>query len=446
MAAERRKPRVLLIAEAANPEWVSVPLVGWSIAQSLREVADVHLVTQIRNRDAILRAGLVEGRDFTAIDSEALAAPMWRIGRALGMGDGKGWTLVQALGALAYPHFERLIWRRFGADLRAGAFDLVHRVTPLSPTIPSPIARKCRRHGVPFVLGPLNGGVPWPEGFEAQRRAEREWLAPLRGLYRAMPGRHATLHAASAILAGSRFTLSEIPARHRARALYLPENAVDPGRFTARAAHSETGPLRACFIGRLVPVKGLDMLLEAAAPLLREGRLALDILGDGQLAAPLKAQAKADGTAHAVTFHGWVPHEKVQHIAARNAVLAFPSIKDFGGGVVLEAMAMGLAPLVLDYAGPAELVTPGTGMKVPMGPRASIVAGLRAALERMAADRSATAAMGAAAEARAAALFTWPQKARQIAEIHDWVLGRANKPHFDFAAVHPPDPAIENRG
>ena len=200
------RPRVLVIAEAANPEWISVPLVGWSLAKALRRVADVHVVTQQRNRAAIERAGWVSGSDFTPLDNEAMAGPIWRLADRLRGRSGVGWTLVTALSVPAYYRFEHLLWRRFERDLRAGAWDLVHRVTPLSPTTPSLLAGRLRAIGVPFVVGPLNGGVPWPREFAGARRREHEWLSYMRDGYRWLPGYRAMRDAAAAILVGSRAT------------------------------------------------------------------------------------------------------------------------------------------------------------------------------------------------------------------------------------------------
>ena len=423
------RPRVLVIAEAANPEWVSVPLVGWSLASALRDVADVHIVTQRRNREAILRAGLVENRDFTVIDSEAIARPMHRLSEILRMGKGKGWTMTTAINALSYPYFERLVWQRFGDRIRAGEYDLVHRITPLSPTVASPIAAKVAAAGVPFVLGPLNGGVPWPKGFDSERRREREWLSYVRGAYKLNPLRGRSLAASAAILAGSRYTESEVPAAYRAKTIWLPENAIDPARFNLTAPQDLTGPLRACFIGRLVPYKGADMLIEAIAPLARDGQLVLDMIGDGPMMEGLRAQARDLGIEAALTFHGNLPHEDVQSVAAQANLLTFPSIREFGGGVVLEAMALGVVPMVVDYAGPGELVTSNTGFKIPMGSRNQIVAGLRTALEKILADPSVLPDLSRAARARAIENFTWPMKARQIVRVYCWILdGKPGSP------------------
>ena len=423
------KPSVLLIAEAANPDWVSVPLVGWSLAEALREVADVHLVTQVRNRDAIAARGWVEGRDFTAIDTEAVTRPIWRATQALRLGQGAAWTLNTAVNSLVYPYFEHLVWRRFGPDLRAGRYDLVHRVTPLTPTALSPIAAKCAAADVPFMLGPLNGGVPWPPGFDAERRREREWLSYVRGAYKLKPGRGRMFRATSAILAGSHHTASEIPTLYKGKTIWLPENAIDPARFNKRAGQDISGPLRACFIGRMVPYKGPDMLLEAAAPLLASGRLLLDMVGDGPMRADLEAQAGALGVSDAVTFHGPVPHERVQDSAVASNLLTFPSIREFGGGVVLEAMALGVVPVIVDYAGPGELVVEGTGYKVPIGPRAQIVEEFGKQLEAIVSNPETLLSVAARAYTRAHEHFTWVAKACQIAEVYDWVLGsRAERP------------------
>jgi len=420
-----RKLRVLVIAEAANPEWVSVPLIGWSLATHLAKVADVHIVTQIRNREAFLRAGLIEGQDFTAIDSEAFAGPLWRLGAKLRMGEGKGWTMMQAISALSYPYFECLVWRKFGKKIADREYDIVHRITPLSPTISSPIAKKCAHAGVPFVVGPLNGGVPWPKGFDAERRREREWLSYLRNAYKLQPGRHRSLKNTAAILTGSGHTQGEIPTVHKSKTFHLPENAIDPTRFSKTKSVQNT-PLRACFIGRLVPYKGADMLIEAAKPFLQSGQLSLSIIGDGPMMESLKTQA-AD-LADSVQFHGWLAHEDVQNVMSSCDFLAFPSIREFGGGVVLEAMALSLPALVVDYAGPGELVNDANGWKVPIGNRDEIVSAFRIQLEKLIAEPDTIAIKGQAGFKNVTKNFTWDAKAKQILKVYSWVVNGGDKP------------------
>jgi glycosyltransferase involved in cell wall biosynthesis len=426
--------RVLLIAEAANPEWVSVPLIGWSLSRAIARQTSAHLVTQVRNRDAICRAGLVEGRDFTSIDSEGIAAPISRIGNVLRGGEGVGWTTLTALGALSYYYFEWLVWKKFGPAILSGEFDIVHRVTPLSPTVPSLLAKRCAANSTSFVLGPLNGGVRWPREFGDARRKEREWLSYVRGAYRFLPGYRSTLINSSAIIVGSLSTFEQIPERFRGKCIYIPENAIDPARFFSLESPQQQGPLRACFIGRLVPYKGPDMLLEAVAGLVRQGRLALDIVGDGPMMQSLQAYVREHGLQDGVTLHGWIAHERLQPIMAKSQLLLFPSIREFGGGVVLEAMAMGIVPVVVDYAGPGELVTEAVGCKIPIGPRPFIIERLRRTVEGICDRPDQLREKSAAALARARGLFTWDVKARQVIEVYDWVRGaQPAKPDFAYA-------------
>lgn len=424
--SEQTAPRVLVIAEEANPEWPSVPLVGWSMAQALRAEVDATVVTQVRNQEAIERAGFTEADGFAFIDSEKVARPMWRLGQLAG----NGWTVKTALGTVSYGYFERLIWDRFGDDLKAGRYDLVHRVTPVSPAAVSPLAKRCADIGVPFIMGPINGGVPWPKGFEAERKREGEHFAFARGLYKLYPGRRAMLDAARAVIVGGRFIADEIPQEFRDKLIYMPENAIDTSRFNRVAEQSPEGPLRACFIGRLVPCKGMDMLIEAAAPLLSAGQMTLDMIGDGPDRGLLEETAARFGST-GVTFHGMLPHQEVQDVAVSSHVLTFPSIREFGGGAVVEAMSLGVVPIVVDYGGPADLVSEDTGFKVPLGTRDEVIARLRALLEQLVADRSGLIPMGEAARARVESHFTWGAKARQMREIYDWAKeGNSPPPQF----------------
>jgi len=416
--------RALLIAESANPEWSSVPLIGWSLSTAIASEVNAHIVTQIRNRDAFVRAGLREGIDFTAIDSEAIERPFWKLAGWLRGGNGLGWTTQTALSSLSYPYFERLVWKQFGARISAGEFGVVHRITPLTPTSPSSLAKRCAKVGVPFVLGPLNGGVPWPKGFDRERRREKEWLSYVRSAYRMLPGIRQTYRFASKVLVGSHFTLSDLPAAFKDKYEYMPENGIDPGRFWREVQRRDDGPLRAAFVGRLVPYKGPDMLLESSLELLRAGALTLDIVGDGPMMSELQAFVQSHRLEQVVTLHGWVPNERVQDILCQCEVLAFPSIREFGGGVVLEAMALGVVPLVVDYAGPGELVTSETGFKIPIGTRSEIVKAFGRMLAQLASNRSEVHERSVRARACVQQNFVWPAKARRMVEIYEGLTGK----------------------
>jgi glycosyltransferase involved in cell wall biosynthesis len=239
------------------------------------------------------------------------------------------------------------------------------------------------------------------------------------------------LRAASAIITGSRHTAAEVPAEFQTKCIYLPENAVDLGRFDLVAAQKTNGPLRACFIGRLVPYKGPDILLEAAAGLLQSGKLTLDFIGDGPMMRSLRNSVAELGIEDSVTFHGWQEHKQVQTIAVQSNLLTFPSIREFGGGVVLEAMALGVVPVIVDYAGPGELVDEQVGFKVPIGTRDQIIADYRTCLEEIVANPRELAALSKNARNRVNTHFTWGVKARQVLQVYNWLKDRAQeKPRF----------------
>jgi glycosyltransferase involved in cell wall biosynthesis len=280
------------------------------------------------------------------------------------------------------------------------------------------------------VWGPINGGVPWPPGFTQAKHKEGEWLDYVRGAYRHMPGYRQTHRNAAAIIAGSSATLAQLPPSAQLRAVYIPENAIDEQVFAHAVSGPVRTPLRVAFVGRLVPYKGADMLLEATAQLVREGKLVLDIIGEGPERPNLEQQVQRLGIERGVRMEGWVEHPKLAVRLRESDVLGFPSVREFGGGVVIEAMALGLVPVIADYVGPAEHVTANTGYRVPMSSRAELIAGVKQVFEQLVRDPSELRAMGERGRRRVMDLYTWKAKAKQVLEVYRWVRGEREKPNF----------------
>jgi len=111
-------------------------------------------------------------------------------------------------------------------------------------------------------------------------------------------------------------------------------------------------------------------------------------------------------------------------------IFAFPSIREFGGAIVVEAMACGLACVVVDYGGPGTLVDADRGIKVPLGDKDQLTHGFGQALERLVADEQTSVRLGSAARQHAMRFYTWDAKARKMLAVYEWVLGRGPRPDF----------------
>ena len=264
--------RILVLAPDANPESITGPLLSFHQAQALAQLHDVTLVVRSTVEGPVRRASAA----FRGI--EIVPMPLLeRIYRWSFRWIFKSNYRSQALTAFGYPFsvaFEWYAWRQLKRRIFAREFDVVLRLLPIVPVLPSPFAFFLRNGPIPFVIGPLNGGLPWPPGF-SQASNQKEWVSGLRNLYRFLPFARATYENAAAIVAGSSQTYAEFAA-HREKLFFLPENGVTRSLCCeAERAPERNRRLELIFVGGLVPYKACDLALRAAAPLL-QGALARD--------------------------------------------------------------------------------------------------------------------------------------------------------------------------
>lgn len=107
------------------------------------------------------------------------------------------------------------------------------------------------------------------------------------------------------------------------------------------------------FVGRLVTLKGVDLLLRAFS---RIPGSRLEIIGDGPEATNLRELAKTLGIAEHIVWHGQMSALRVQASMADANLLVLPSRKDGWGAVVNESLMSGTPVICSDACGAAELI------------------------------------------------------------------------------------------
>lgn len=170
-------------------------------------------------------------------------------------------------------------------------------------------------------------------------------------------------------------------------------NGIDLDRYPYSGPCPE-GPV-VC-VARLSPEKGIDMLIRAAALVVRENpAFILEIAGDGTCLSALRGLVDELDLANHVHFLGQV--RDVSRLLARTSLFVLPSLSEGISLTILEAMARGLPVVTTRVGGNIEAVVEGeTGLLVPPGDPGE----LAAAICRLQRDPEQGRALGRAGRAR----------------------------------------------
>jgi glycosyltransferase involved in cell wall biosynthesis len=413
------RPKVLASAYACHPapstaHFPGEAILGWHLAKEIAGFADLHLITWAFNRDGV--EGSVAGPDGRPAHVHYVDLPH-RVHEAL---------RDRHLGTRVYYY----LWQRAAAKAatelhRRERFDLFHQITFSNDWMPSYIAPALP---VPFVWGPIGGGQKVPRelaGTMARRdRRQERSRTFLQNLWRATPARRRAARKASAILVCNRETKSVLR-RFADRIVDFPVNGIDRGDLAAAAfgPGARRDDFRILYVGRFDPIKGLPLALEALRILLVLAPAAtLELVGEGPERPRLEALAERLGIAGRLVWTPWSPRPEIFAKMRQSDVFLFPSLRDGGGAVVVEAMANALPVVCLDLAGPGLHVRDEWGVKIPPGPPDVVAASLAAALGRLWCDPGLRARMGAAGRDRAAAVYAWERLGRRLRGVYDDAL------------------------
>jgi glycosyltransferase involved in cell wall biosynthesis len=356
-----RPPRVLILGENASMKMggeASFPYLHFKLLRD--RGVEAWLVAHARVRDEMRRLLPDEVDRMHFVEESSSDVFLWKLGLRLPRKIDE-----QTIGMLRHILTHRRLRRAVREVIAREQVDIVHEVTPISPKAPSAMYNL----GVPVVVGPLSGAMDFPPAFQhlqsqAARIIERGGRSLSHVANWLVPGR---IRAESLVVANEQ-TLKALPKGYKGKVYPgISEVSVDSKvwKLGGRASREPDGLVRFSYLGRLVGWKAVDLLFDAFKIVAdRCPQARLEILGDGDTRQELEEQSRRLGLIDRVEFAGWVSADEGARRLRGSDVFVLPSLRESGGVVLLEAMAVGLPVVASRWGGPGVHVDDATGIRV----------------------------------------------------------------------------------
>jgi glycosyltransferase involved in cell wall biosynthesis len=342
--------KIILSAFACDPTMGSEPGYGWNWGVGLAKMGfEVHCITHNRGKANILSFDKPDNLHFYFVE---LPLGLEKLYRSSTAGLYIYYILWQWYAYKAARHIHRV-----------NNIDLAHHVTWGSLQMGSFLYKL----PIPFVFGPAGGGQSAPSAFRnyfhGHWKTELNRMKVSELLFKTNPAFKNMVKKARVVLVSNPDTYDMAVKGGGGNVVQCLDTALPEDFFpqipTPKVVN---GTLKLLWIGRLLPRKGILLLLEVMKELVLYKDITLTVVGDGEMRELFLQNIEDFSLQETVIWKGKVPYEEVKNYYHTHDCFIFTSLRDSGGLQLVEAMAFGLPVITINLHGQALIVDDSRGI------------------------------------------------------------------------------------
>ena len=398
---------ILVSAYSCEPLKGSEPAVGWNWVLQLGKRNRVHVITRANNQRVIERhlpKNLSKNVIFHYYDTPAFIKKLknkdkglyfynfcWQIG-----------IVNVAKRIIQDEHVDYILHLTFGSMWM--------------PTFLPFLSPK-------FIWGPMGGGECVPFSFIGVLPFKQRVVQMFRYIlnYSTIINPLILLPACKAkvILARTPNTKAIMPFFVKKKTKVLLETAMEESVFQREKKLYESDIIIMVISARFISIKNIPLVIKSLKYISTSKPWKLTLLGSGPDRELILRTIKEEGYGDRVNIISMLPREEALDLIVNSDIFIFPSLKEGGTWALMEAMAMGLPVVCVNWAGMAVETTPETAIQIPVSSPKTMEREMGAAISLLINNRSEREKMGQSARQRIRDVFNWDAKGLYMEKLFD---------------------------
>ena len=215
---------------------------------------------------------------------------------------------------------------------------------------------------------------------------------------------------AKVILARTENSANVIPRCFKNKTKIILETAMEDAVFEFKKKNREDDEIRLITSGRLLPNKNILTAVRSLKYVNNKQKVSLSIVGSGYQKKEILKEVEKNGWKDCVKIYDELPRQKVLELLEHSDIFLFPSLREGGSWSLMEAMAISLPVICLNWAGMAVTTDDLCAIRLPVTNPQQMPKDMATAIIKLIENPELRKRMGDAGRKRIKEVFNWEAK------------------------------------